>query len=93
MGFYVKVYDTILNLAALTGTNREYIQNVLPHLNELLVDTLDAALADSEVIVVGNNSPEYAGLADTLGSNQRVFDLVGIAGLSGLGERYDGINW
>jgi len=92
-GFDVKVYDPILNLAALTGTNREYIQNVLPHLNELLVDTLDAALADSEVIVVGNNSPEYAGLADTLGSNQRVFDLVGIAGLSGLGERYDGINW
>lgn len=92
-GFDVRVYDPILNLATLTGANREYIQNVLPHLNELLTDTLDAALESRELIIVGNNSDEYRDLAERVGTDQSIFDLAGIPGRSKFGERYDGINW
>lgn len=91
-GFRVKVYDPALNLAGLTGANRDYILQVLPHLNELLVDTLDAALHDSDFVVVGNNAPEFANLPELIGTRQ-VLDLVGIANRCSMGSNYDGINW
>jgi GDP-mannose 6-dehydrogenase len=92
-GFAVKVYDPVLNLAALTGANRDYILNVLPHLNELLVGTLEEALQGSELVVVGNNAPEFSKLAELLDKDQRVFDLAGIARIDGWGGSYEGINW
>lgn len=92
-GFNVKVYDPALNLAALTGANRDYILNVLPHLNELLVGSLEEALQDTELVIVGNNAPEFSGLPELLNKDQTVLDLAGISGRVGLGEGYEGINW
>jgi GDP-mannose 6-dehydrogenase len=92
-GFNVKVYDPALNLAALTGANRDYILNVLPHLNELLVSTLEEALQGTELIIVGNNAPEFSGLAELLSRDQMVLDLAGISSTGSLGEGYEGINW
>jgi len=34
----VCIYDGNVNLARLLGTNREYIESVVPHLAELMVD-------------------------------------------------------
>ncbi len=92
-GIEIKVYDPTLNHAVLTGANRDYIQNVLPHLDELLVDTLEEAVEGCELVIVGNNASEFSRLAEMLGENQRLLDLTGIAHRGQLGERYHGINW
>ena len=92
-GFEVRVYDQSVRLSLLTGATREYIDRVLPHVNHLMVDSLDAALAHAEVVVVGNNGPEMASVPGRLGPHQSLVDLVRLKNTAGLADRYEGINW
>ena len=95
-GYEVRIYDGNVNLARVLGTNRAYIEAVVPHLADLMVDDGEQLLASCETVVIGNDSPEFAGLVDGVDS-QSVIDLVGLS-LSdsqreALGERYFGIAW
>src|SRR3954452_12697359 len=95
-GYAVQIYDGNVNLARLLGTNREYIEAVVPHLADLMVDEAEQALDACDTVVIGNDSPEFAGLVADRDS-QPVVDLVGLS-LSdsqreALGERYLGIAW
>jgi GDP-mannose 6-dehydrogenase len=95
-GCEVRIYDRNVNLARVLGKNREYIESVVPHLAELMVDDVRELLASAETIVVGNDSPEFAGLLDDT-DGRPVVDLVGLS-LSGdqreaLGARYHGLSW
>lgn len=92
-GYNLCLYDQNVRLASLTGANRSYIMESIPHISSLMVETLDEALAHGEIIIVGNNAPEFADLASKLQSYHRLIDLVRLPDISGLGDRYDGINW
>jgi GDP-mannose 6-dehydrogenase len=92
-GFDLRLYDRSVNLAALTGANRDYIRNAIPHINSIMVDTLDDALSHGDVVVIGNNAAEFAGVPSRLNERQILVDLVRIGGTEQLGDRYDGINW
>jgi GDP-mannose 6-dehydrogenase len=92
-GYDLRLYDRSVNLAALTGANKDYIRIAIPHINSIMVDTIDDALAHGEVIVIGNNAPEFSRVASRLDERQILIDLVGIDGKDELGDRYDGINW
>ena len=48
-----------MSLARLVGANKDYIEQQIPHLSSLLCATIDEVVAGSEVIVVGNQSPEF----------------------------------
>jgi GDP-mannose 6-dehydrogenase len=78
------------------GTNREYIEAVVPHLADLMVDDASALLDGCDSIVVGNDSPEFAELVAGT-RDQAVVDLVGLRlsdeQLRSLGDRYQGISW
>ena len=95
-GYEVRIFDGNVNLARLLGTNREYIESVVPHLADLMVDDARALLDSSETVVIGNNGPGFAELlAATNGA--AVIDLVGLSlsdeQRASLGERYLGISW
>jgi GDP-mannose 6-dehydrogenase len=94
-GYEVRIFDDNVNLARLLGTNREYIESVVPHLADLMVDDARGLLDSSETVVVGNAMPEFAELVT--GSQSPVIDLVGLAltdqQRETLGERYVGISW
>jgi GDP-mannose 6-dehydrogenase len=92
-GYDLRLYDRSVNLAALTGANKDYIRNTIPHINSIMVDTIDDALAHGEVIVIGNNAAEFSRVASRLDERQILIDLAGIDGKDELGDRYDGINW
>jgi GDP-mannose 6-dehydrogenase len=93
-GLAVRIYDSNVSLARLTGANKEYIEREIPHLASLLVEELPEAVAHGEVLLVGNNSPEFTDLPRLVGATeQRVIDLFGIPGLASLGDRYLGIAW
>ncbi|MHA3980921.1 nucleotide sugar dehydrogenase [Halovulum sp. GXIMD14794] len=93
-GYDLRIYDRNVHLARLTGANRDYIHNVIPHISEILSDDLDAVLAHGELVVVGNGAPEFRTLPGRLGAEQVLFDLARIPGAAEtLGARYDGVNW
>ncbi|TNF33779.1 MAG: GDP-mannose dehydrogenase, partial [Gammaproteobacteria bacterium] len=80
-GCQVKVWDPCVQLERLTGANREYLLKVLPHIAELMATSLDDALDHADVLVVGQNAPELAGLPGQVRSHQAVVDLVRLPGL------------
>jgi GDP-mannose 6-dehydrogenase len=92
-GYDLRLYDRSVNLAALTGANRDYIRNAIPHINSIMVESLDDALAHGEIVILGNNAAEFADVPNRLDQNQILIDLVRIGGTEQLGDRYDGINW
>ena len=92
-GFDIRLYDRNVKLASLIGANRRYIMEVIPHISRLLADTVDEALVGADVVIIGNNDPEFASLPDKLSESQILLDLVRIGDVEPLGARYDGVNW
>jgi GDP-mannose 6-dehydrogenase len=74
-GYQLCIYDRNVSLARLVGANKEYINTQIPHLSSLLCDTIDEVLDRSEVIVVGNGSPEFAEALKRTRPDQIVIDL------------------
>lgn len=92
-GFDLKIYDRNVHMARLSGANRDYILNVIPHISELLSDDLAAVLTHGDLVVIGNDAPEFKGIASMIRDNQVVYDLARIANAEEIGARYDGVNW
>jgi GDP-mannose 6-dehydrogenase len=92
-GLELRIYDRNVHLASLTGANREFILNRIPHISRLMVPSLEEAIQDAEVVLVGNNDGEFkAGLADQR-PGRIVLDLVRIAGDRKSDGTYEGICW
>jgi GDP-mannose 6-dehydrogenase len=92
-GYAVRVHDPHVSMARLVGANRRYIDEHLPHLSSLLIDSLDALVADAEVIVLGHGS-EHSRLAMRAASpDQIVLDLVGVGRGVETRARYLGFSW
>src|SRR5947208_4304697 len=75
-GVSLKIYDRNVSLAKLVGANKEYIERQIPHLSSLLCSTIDEVIERSEVIVVGNQAPEFADALMRARPDQIVIDLV-----------------
>jgi GDP-mannose 6-dehydrogenase len=93
-GRTLRIYDKNVSLARLVGANKDYIDRQIPHLSSLLCDTIDEVIDQSEVIVVGNQSPEFAQALNRTRPDQIVIDLVRLP-ISGdlLQADYRGICW
>ncbi|MEV6611134.1 nucleotide sugar dehydrogenase [Kutzneria sp. NPDC051319] len=52
-GYDLRIYDANVTLSRLMGANREYIESRLPHLGELLSNSVTEVMAHSEVCVIG----------------------------------------
>jgi GDP-mannose 6-dehydrogenase len=93
-GLSLKIYDKNVSLARLMGANKEYIEEQIPHLSSLLCDNVADVIDSSEVIVVGNRSPEFAEAITTCRRDQIVLDLVRLPVYGALLEAdYRGICW
>jgi GDP-mannose 6-dehydrogenase len=93
-GVSLRIFDRNVALARLIGANKEYIAQQIPHLSSLLCATVDEVVQQSEVIVVGNQSPEFADALAQASSDQIVIDLVRLP-LPGspLKAVYQGLCW
>lgn len=77
-GYEVKVWDQDVSLGRLAGSNRQYIEEVIPHIGSLLSSDLKNVLGWGEVVIVGNKSVKKDELASYLRSDQIVIDLVNL---------------
>jgi GDP-mannose 6-dehydrogenase len=93
-GCRLRIFDRNVSLARLVGANKEYIEKQIPHLSSLLCESADEVVDESEVIVVGNSSPEFVQPLTRCRENQIVVDLVRLP-ISGalLRAQYRGICW
>lgn len=91
-GYELKLYDKNVNMAALTGANRNYILNQIPHISGLMVETMQEVMDFAEIVVIGNSAEEFKPALENLKDGQVVIDLVRIRERVSDGQ-YDGICW
>ncbi len=93
-GVKLRIYDKNVLLSRLVGANKEYIDNRIPHLSSLLCGTIDEVLSHAEVIIVGNNAPEFVEALHRTRPDQIIIDLVRVPVVSsGIPGDYRGICW
>jgi len=76
-GCQVRVWDKDVSLGRLAGSNRQYIEEVIPRIGSLLSAEMAEVLRDAEVVVIGTKI-EKSELANLLTPNQKVIDLVNL---------------
>jgi len=74
----LKVWDQDVSLGRLAGSNRQYIEEVIPHIGSLLSADLEEVLRWGEVVIIGNKSAQKDELSRHLRKNQIVIDLVNL---------------
>ena len=94
-GYEVRVWDEDVSLGRLAGSNRQYIEEVIPHIGSLLSADLAEVLKWGEVVIIGNKSAKKDDLTRHLREDQIVIDLVNLdkARRAGGTSSYEGICW
>lgn len=92
-GCSIRIFDKNVELARLLGANKQYLYQVIPHIAELMVQSLEEVLDEAEVVVMTSNAPEYLRAIEAMKPEQKLLDFARIPGSEILGERYDGFLW
>ncbi len=92
-GCQIKIWDRDVSLARLAGSNRQYIEEVIPHIGSLLSADMPEVIRGAEVVIIGTKV-EKAELAKLLTSQQIVIDLVNLdPSRRPQAASYEGICW
>ncbi|MEX2335133.1 MAG: nucleotide sugar dehydrogenase, partial [Pseudohongiella sp.] len=75
-GLAIKILDANVAIAKLTGANRQYIVEEIPHISMLMCDTAEALIEHAEVLVIGSDSAEAARVMRNARADQTVIDLT-----------------
>lgn len=94
-GREIRIWDNNVSLGRLIGSNRDYIEQVIPHIGSLLKENLEEVLRDSEVVVIGTRGLDRDLLQNTIRPDQEVIDLVNLEKARRLqsSANYTGICW
>jgi GDP-mannose 6-dehydrogenase len=93
-GRHVRVWDRDVSLGRLAGSNRQYIEEVIPHIGSLLSADLEEVVRSGEVVVIATKVAKEQ-LAQCLGADQVVIDLTNLASAARpvAAASYQGICW
>lgn len=93
-GYDIKVFDENVSLSRLMGSNKAFIEQELPHISELLIESMDDVIAHSDTIVIGNPDPRFAAVTDSISNDKHIVDLVRIVPeWKSTAANYHGIGW
>ncbi len=92
-GYNVRIFDSNVRLGNLVGANREFIMEHLPHIANILTESIDEVMNHAKTVVVSNADKDFMSAAERLRLGQCVVDLVGINRERGHGSEYTGICW
>lgn len=92
-GLQIKIWDRDVSLARLAGSNRQYIEEVIPHIGSLLSADMPEVIRGSDVVIIGTKV-EKAELSKLLSPQQIVLDLVNLdPSKRPQAATYEGICW
>lgn len=93
-GCTIKIWDDNVSLGRLIGSNREYIEQTIPHIGSLLENDLTTILGDAEVVIVGTRGISRDQLQPHLRPDHVVLDLVNLeTDRRPAAANYEGICW
>ncbi len=93
-GMEMAIYDSSIEIGRLTGSNREYIEHEIPHLERIMAKTPEEALDGAETIIFGHGPKEAVSAIANVAAGRTVIDLQGVAELQQIdGVDYEGICW
>ena len=94
-GRQIRIWDDNVPLGRLIGSNREYIEQVIPHIGSLLNANLEEVLKEAEVVAIGTRGLDRDFLQRSIRRDQEVIDLVNLERARRIqtAATYKGICW
>ena len=93
-GCTIKIWDDNVSLGRLIGSNRQYIEQAIPHIGSLLENDIGQILKNAEVVVIGSRGISRAQLQPHLRPDHTVVDLVNLErARRPAAANYEGICW
>ena len=93
-GYSVLLHDPNLDMERVLGANRRFVEDQVPYLPDRLRASVEEVVSESEVLVVANRAPVYAGVGGMLTSGQVVVDLAhAVDRRTVLHGEYHGLAW
>lgn len=75
-GFDVRILDRNVSLARLTGANRQYINEEIPHISSLMCDRPEDLVDHAELLVIGIDDEDAERLCGLAQPEQLIVDLT-----------------
>jgi GDP-mannose 6-dehydrogenase len=93
-GCQVRVWDQDVSLGRLAGSNRQYIEEVIPHIGSLLSTDLEQVVRAGDVVIIATKV-DAQHLSACLSANQMVIDLVNLdpSRRPHTSASYEGVCW
>jgi GDP-mannose 6-dehydrogenase len=93
-GCQVRVWDQDVSLGRLAGSNRQYIEEVIPHIGSLLSTDLEQVVRAGDVVIIATKVDTQQ-LSACLTPNQIVIDLVNLdrSRRPQTSASYEGVCW
>lgn len=94
-GCQIRIWDPNVSLARLAGANRQYIEEVIPHIASLLSADIGQVLEASEIVVLATGAVTPDMVEGTLRRDQALVDLVNLdkSRRPRTASSYEGICW
>ncbi|MDH4053927.1 MAG: UDP-glucose/GDP-mannose dehydrogenase family protein [Gammaproteobacteria bacterium] len=93
-GLKLKIYDPEVQISRLIGANKRYIEEVVPHIGDLMCDRVDEVIRGADAVVVGLLTEEVLSELHRINApNQYILDIAGIKDAMSLNAQYQGVCW
>ena len=90
-GYLVNIYDKNISQSKQNPSNKYFLENDLWHINQRLKDSLDLALKDRDIIIIGNKDQEFTDIPKKY-ADKHIVDLVRVS-KNMTNKNYTGIAW
>jgi GDP-mannose 6-dehydrogenase len=92
-GCQIRIHDRRVELSAIFGSNRQFIEATIPHIGALLDPSLEHTVKEAEVVVLGRDAKEFEGLKNLLTPAHIIVELTRSGDLEGIHAKQIGLCW
>ncbi len=93
-GFIVKIYDREVSMAKIFGSNKKYIESIIPHVSKLISSSIHEVIKTSDLILISKKEQDYL---ESLKENINSVYILDLVKLFNKNEEpkinYEGIGW
>ena len=93
-GYSLKIFDEEVSIAKIFGTNKKYIETVIPHISTLMSNDMEKVIENSDLIVFGNRNEIDNEILGKIKDTKSIIDLARInLNTKEYEGSYEGICW
>ncbi len=92
-GYDVRIFDRNVQLSRLSGKNKQFLFEKLPHINRLLFEDFDKFRAGLDILVLVNRDDRFRSALSSLPGGTELIDLTGFFTSRPHAVPYEGICW